>query len=207
MRENDIRRKGKIAEIRRKHTLDEKAIENEKQRKRMRALRDNRSKEKEKEAREKNTNIKRRSRTVVEYMEGLKSNEILKGVYKVFDIENTQDSIGKMDTICKFCRALQFKRETSSSCCNNGKVILEGFPKPPDPLNNLWFADTVEGRLFRENSRSLNNAVCLTSIKVRTKDFGKGFSPNIIFEGKATQLAGPLKACDGERPYFAIIFA
>ena len=204
--EEILRRKGKIAEIRRKHTLDEKAIENEKQRKRMRALRDNRSKEKEKEAREKNTNIKRRCRTVVEYMEGLKSNEILKGVYKVFDIENTQDSIGKMDAICKFCRALQFKRETSSSCCNNGKVILEGFPKPPDPLNNLWFADTVEGRLFRENSRSLNNAVCLTSIKVRTKDFGKGFSPNIIFEGKATQLAGPLKACDGERPYFAQLY-
>ena len=37
----------------------------------MRVLRDNQSKEKEKEAREKNRIIKTRSRTVVEYTEGL----------------------------------------------------------------------------------------------------------------------------------------
>ena len=83
---------------------------------------------------------------------------------------------------------------------------MKNFAQPPIELDKLWHADTVEGRLLRENARSLNNAVCLTSIKVKTKDFGKGYSPNIIFEGKVTQLAGPLKASDGDRPYFAQLY-
>ena len=111
-----------------------------------------------------------------------------------------------MNFFCQFCGALKFKRETSTTCCNKGKVVLETFPKPPVELDKLWHAETVEGRLFRENARSINNAVCLTSIKVKTKDFGKGFSPNIIFEGKATQLAGPLMAGNGEKPYFAQLY-
>ena len=92
------------------------------------------------------------------------------------------------------------------TCCNNGKVALQVFPKPPELLNKLWHADTVEGRILKEIARSINNAVCLTSIKVKTKVFGRGFSPNIIFEKKTTQLAGPLHLADGERPYFAQLY-
>ena len=83
---------------------------------------------------------------------------------------------------------------------------MDVFPQPPKELDDLWHGETSEGRIFRENARSINNAVCLTSIKVKTKDFGKGFNPSIIFEGKATQLAGPLQAKDGERPYFAQLY-
>ena len=73
-------------------------------------------------------------------------------------------------------------------------------------MNDLWHANTPEARLFRENARSFNNAVCLTSIKVNMRHFKKGFNPSIIFEGKATQLAGPLKAADGEQPCFAQLY-
>ena len=172
----------------------------------MREFRIDQSLEEERKAREKIKTIQAGKRTMAQYKEGLRSKDIIMGIYKVSGIEDSRDSIGKMNVICQYCGAFKFKRETSSTCCNNGKVVLESFPKPPESLNKLWYADTVEGRLFRENARSINNAVCLTSIKVKTKDFGKGFSPNIIFEGKATQLAGPLQAYDGERPYFAQLY-
>ena len=116
------------------------------------------------------------------------------GNYVVNDLNDSDDSIGKMEIICEYCGALKFKKETGSTCCGNGKVILHPFPQPPDELHNLWHADTAEGRVFRENARTINNAVCLTGIKVNIRYFKKGFNPSIIFEGKATQLAGPLKA-------------
>ena len=39
--------------------------------------------------------------------------------------------IGKMDVECPYCKALKFKNETPSMCCNNGKIQLQPFPKPP----------------------------------------------------------------------------
>ena len=128
------------------------------------------------------------------------------GSFVVNDLKDSDDSIGKMTLICQYCGALKYKKETSSTCCGNGKVSLDPFPKPPKELNDLWHANTPEARLFRENARSFNNAVCLTSIKVNMRHFKKGFNPSIIFEGKATQLAGPLKAADGEQPCFAQLY-
>ena len=125
---------------------------------------------------------------------------------KVLDLKDSPDSIGEMDVVCQFCKALKFKKETPSSCCCSGKVLLESFPKPPPEINELWHDNTAEGRLLRENARSINNAVCLTSIKIKKKDFGSQFCPNIIFEGKATQLAGSLQANEGERPYCAQLY-
>ena len=158
------------------------------------------------EVKEKSKIFKAGTRTSVQYKEGLESKAILEGSHKVLDIEDSPDNIGTMNVICQYCGALKFRKETSGTCCNNGKVVLETFPRPPEEIYKLWYAQSVEGRLFRENARSINNAVCLTSIKVKTKDFGKSFSPSIIFEGKATQLAGPLKANDGDRPYFAQLY-
>ena len=131
-------------------------------------------------------------RTSAQYKEALKTKEISEGTYRVQDLQDTLDSIGEMDVDCQDCGAMKFRKETSSSCCCNGKVYLEPFPEPPQEINDLWHKDTAEARLFREHARPINNAVCLTSIKVKTKDLG--YNPSIIFEGKATQLAGPLQA-------------
>ena len=179
--------KERMAAKRKDDSLEEKKLENEENRKRM-------------------TDTRAAQRTSVKYKEGLQSKEILQGSYKVPDLGDTKDCIGDMNVTCESCGALKFKKETASTCCNNGKVILEQFPEPPQSINELWHAATPEGRIFRENARSINNAVCLTSIKVKTRDFGKGYNPSIIFEGKATQLAGPLQAEDGDRPYFAQLY-
>ena len=141
--------------------------------------------------------------TKVGYKDALRSQDIINGDFSVKDLKDSQDTIGNMDINCQYCGAIKFKKETTSTCCGNGKVILDPYPQPPFELLNLFHADTAEARLFRENSRSLNNALCLTSIKVKVRNFGKGFNPSIIFEGRATQYAGPLKADGGEEPCFA----
>ena len=80
------------------------------------------------------------------------------------------------------------------------------FPNPPPEIDFLWRSDTSEGRIFRENARSINNSVCLTSIKVKKRDFGREFNPSVIFMGKVQQLAGPLQANDGEKPCFSQLY-
>ena len=46
-------------------------------------------------------------------------------------------------------------------CCGVGKVNLPLFPQPPQPILDLWISQSQEAKLFRENCRSINNAVCL----------------------------------------------
>ena len=110
-------------------------------------------------------------RTSLEYKEGLKSQEILMGNYTVEMLEDSGDSIGNMNHECEHCGALKFKKETASVCCCNGKVVLEPFPLPPEEINTLWHAKTAEGRLFREHARSIDNAVCLSSLQVKEPTF------------------------------------
>jgi hypothetical protein len=60
--------------------------------------------------------------------------------------------------------------------------------------------------LFRENSRSFNNALALSSIIVNERKFSNGYNPSVIFEGKVSQLYGPLFPEDGESPRFAQLY-
>ena len=148
----------------------------------------------------------RQSRQKVQKKEGLRSEEIMEGTHLVPDLKDTPDTIGKMEVVCNLCGALKFKKETGSTCCSNGKVYLDPLPQPPEQIRKLWHDDTPEGRLFRHHARSINNAVCLTSIKGKQKTFGGGFAPNIVYEGKVTYLVGPLQAAEGEKPCFAQLY-
>ena len=111
-----------------------------------------------------------------------------------------------MNVVCQFCSALKFKKEAPSTCCLGGKVSLEKFPNPPLEIDTLFKSSTIEGKVFRENARSINNAVCLTSIVVKHRNFDQAFNPSVIFEGRVQQLAGPIQAADGEQPCFAQLY-
>jgi hypothetical protein len=97
-------------------------------------------------------------------------------------------------------------KETASTCCIIGKVDLLTLPQPPDQINKPWREDTAEGRLFCQHARSINNAVCLTSIKGKQKAFGGGFTPCVVYKGKVSYLVGLIQAADGERPCFAQLY-
>ena len=98
--------------------------------------------------------------------EGRNAQKVLHGEQFVPDLEHSKDRIGNMNIECSECGALKWKTETATLCCNNGKVKLKPFPDPPVYLKQLWTADTIEARLFREQSRPFNNALALSSIKV-----------------------------------------
>ena len=96
--------------------------------------------------------------------------------------------------------------ETPSMCCNSGKVDLDPFPDPPKLIKDLLTEDTDQGKLFRKNTRPLNNALTLSSLQVRVKTFFGGFAPSVIFEGKVCQRIGPLYPEEGDDPKFAQLY-
>jgi len=42
--------------------------------------------------------------------------------------------IGPMSTLCFYCHALKFQKESPDMCCPNGKVKLSSLVEPPEPL-------------------------------------------------------------------------
>ena len=133
--------------------------------------------------------------------------DVLYGKQIVKELKFTDDSIGKMDSVCDKCSAKKWKTETNSTCCNNGSVILDRFPDPPPALKTLWKSNSPEARLFRENSRVFNNGLALASLKVNERKFrGSSYAPSVVFEGKVQIIQGPLMAEQNEQPRFAQIY-
>ena len=59
----------------------------------------------------------------------------LAGRHYIPDYEYSQHpsvDIGKMNIVCKFCRAMKFRHEAPGMCCAGGKVRL---PELRDPVN------------------------------------------------------------------------
>ena len=150
------------------------------------------------------TNRERRQ-TKGKYKIATKTSKILQGTLYISILSDTDDSIGEMDLECGKCGAMKFKNENFAVCCGDGKVKPPPFPKPPQEINDLWFGNTPDAKLFRANSRSLNNAVCLSSLVVQEKKI-KGFSPTVIFQGRVIHQMGPLQAAPGVQPRFAQVY-
>ena len=145
------------------------------------------------------------NRTKVSRKDGLRSQDILNGNFNVLRLEDTLDSIGSMRVKCDKCGALKFKAESKAFCCGEGKYLPEVFPRPPEPIMKLWMGTDSKAKLFRKFPREMNNAVALASIQVKEKRFA-GFSPNVIFQGKAFHRTGALIPEDGERPVYAQLY-
>ena len=207
---DNVKNKARVQKFRQNQTSEEQVAAKENNKAEQQKCRQKRTYEKKVTAKVKNRAEQQKYRSGckahVDNKEGLMSNEILAGSHPVSDLKDSMDTIGQMKTVCQYCGAFKFKKETGSTCCSNGKVHIDPLPQPPQLINKLWHDDTPEGRLFRQNARSINNAVCLTSIKGKQKSFGGGFAPSIVYEGKVTYLVGPLQAAEGEKPCFAQLY-
>ena len=82
---------------------------------------------------------------------------------------------------------------------------MPAYPPPPPELMRLWFEDSREARLFRQHSRSINNATALSSFVVNERRQESGTS-SVVMQGKLTQLIGSLQPPDGSRPMFAQLY-
>lgn len=136
---------------------------------------------------------------------GLKSREILEGSFIIPLLKDSDDSIGKMDMVCHFCAAQKFRNESSGLCCSNGKVLLKPFPSPPEAIMKRWKGTDTEDLLFKQHSREFNNALCLSSVVVKHRQFS-GYNPSITFQGQMKHFSGPLLPDDGSKPVFAQLY-
>ena len=144
---------------------------------------------------------RQRKKTTVNLKDSTKSQEILDGVIPVEPLH-----IGSMTEVCKHCDALKFPWETPSSCCGGGKIVLSPFPAPPEPLLELFISQSEDAQIFRKNARSINNAVCLTSLMNHYQPRLAGWQPSVIFQGRIQTLVGPLLHAPGETPTFAQLY-
>lgn len=80
--------------------------------------------------------------------------------------------IGPMTTVCRYCNALKFKRETAGLCCASGKVKLDPLLTPPQPLKPLFDGTDPDSNHFLQRILEYNNCFRMTS-----------FGANIIREG------------------------
>lgn len=71
--------------------------------------------------------------------------------------------IGKMDRICRFCRAYKYTNETPGMCCSSGKVRLPALNTPPEPLLSLLSGKTPQSSHFLTNIQSYNSCFQMTS--------------------------------------------
>ena len=162
------------------------------------------SQEEHTQAKAKDVNRKAKSKSHVNPKDGMRSQEIMEGSFKVDKMEDTEDSIGEMTHECSYCGALKFQKETPNSCCSNGKIPLTPFPRPPRKIMELWTGTDERASLFRQHARTVNNAVCLTSIEATERR--RGFTPSVIFQGKVHHRVGPLLPEQGETPRFAQLY-
>ena len=115
--------------------------------------------------------------------------------------------IGQRNNACPHCGALLWRGERINLCCSAGKVHLEHVPAPPPLLRELWMADTVMARTFRQRARRLNSALPLASMVTReVRPVDGGFAPSVIIQGRVYHRLGPLHPRNGETPTFAQIY-
>ena len=137
--------------------------------------------------------------------DGLKSHEILDGTFSVRPLQETVDTIGTMTHICAHCGALKFQSENSEVCCRKGKVDLPVLPRPPDTILQLFTGTDHKSKVFRQHARSINNAVCLSSLQVNESRL-TGYNPCVVFQGQVKHRLGPIQHEDGEQPCYAQLF-
>ena len=82
---------------------------------------------------------------------------------------------------------------------------MPAYPPPPPELMRLWFEDSAEAKLFRQHSRSVNNATSLSSFVVNERRQESGTS-SVVMQGKLTQLIGSLQPPEGSRPMFSQLY-
>ena len=141
----------------------------------------------------------------VKLKDAMRTTEILEGEFRVKVLHETEDRIGLMTIECQKCGALKFPRETPSSCCQDGKVDLPHYPRPPEQLMQLWTGNDERSKVMRQFSRTLNNAVCLTSLQNHAPR-REGWRPSVIFQGRVVTRAGPLLPGDGEQPQYSQLY-
>ncbi|XP_075425538.1 uncharacterized protein LOC142465468 [Ascaphus truei] len=111
-----------------------------------------------------------------------------------------------MDTICRYCQAKKFHKESAGMCCSNGKVHLPPLHSPPDPLISYMSATTSESKHFLQNIRKYNSCFQMTSFGATSIVEQIGFKSTFKVQGQVYHRAGSLLPLPEQDPQFLQIY-
>ncbi|GBN82441.1 hypothetical protein AVEN_156966-1 [Araneus ventricosus] len=115
-------------------------------------------------------------------------------------------AIGKMNVICKYCRAKKFKCETLAMCCSNGKIKLPSFDQPLEPLYSFISGVNLESTHFLQNIRKYNACFQMTSFGTTTVVREEGFMPTFKIQGQIYHGIGSLLPLQDRTPQILQIY-
>ncbi|XP_050058775.1 uncharacterized protein LOC126550749 [Aphis gossypii] len=113
--------------------------------------------------------------------------------------------IGRMTTICRYCNAVKFKRETVGLCCASGKVKLDPLLTPPQPLKTLFDGSDPDSSHFLQHILEFNNCFRMTSFGANIIREG-GFMPTCKIQGQIYHLHGSMVPTPDEPHQFLQIY-
>ncbi|KAF9791133.1 hypothetical protein BJ322DRAFT_998910, partial [Thelephora terrestris] len=128
--------------------------------------------------------------------------------------------LGRMDRTCPKCRALHWLSERVQKagstdlyplfgiCCSDGSIQLPAPPPPPDLLERLFTASTLEARQFREHIRQYNSAFAFTSLGAQVDNsVNQGGGPPVFkIHGELHHRIGSLLPAEGRSPVYAQLY-
>ncbi|XP_069965797.1 uncharacterized protein [Bactrocera oleae] len=110
-----------------------------------------------------------------------------------------------MTDVCKYCKALKWKEESTGICCSGGKVRLDPIEQPPEPLQSLLCGDHIYSQHFLNNIRRYNSAFQMTSFGAKEANEGN-FMPTFKVQGQVYHLIGSLLPKNNQRESFLQIY-
>lgn len=113
--------------------------------------------------------------------------------------------IGDMCKVCVHCGAKKWKDEAPGLCCSGGKVKLQAYREPPEPLKSLIFGAHPSSQHFLNNSRKYNTLFQMTSFGANEVREGN-FMPTFKVYGQVYHRIGSLLPLPGNDAQFLQIY-
>ncbi|XP_054290927.1 uncharacterized protein LOC129005912 [Macrosteles quadrilineatus] len=126
---------------------------------------------------------------------------------KTYDYKIHRDiAIGLMTTLCPYCHALKFQKESLGMCCSNGKVNLPPLSEPPEPLQTYIAGVSRESKHFLQHIRKYNSCFQMTSFGASSIVRYGNFMPTFKVQGQVYHQIGSLLPLPQEDPQFLQIY-
>lgn len=116
--------------------------------------------------------------------------------------------IGLLSRVCIHCNALTFVAEPPGMCCDGGKVEIQLFAPPPEPVRSLYEGQHPDSAHFLSNIRRYNSLFQMTSFGVRgggVVNHGR-FMPTFKIQGQVYHRIGSLLPVEERARYLQIYF-
>ncbi|XP_058805583.1 uncharacterized protein LOC131672400 [Phymastichus coffea] len=127
-----------------------------------------------------------------------------------------QDYLGKMNVLCKHCKAKHFESEkvdkkglSFNDCCSHGAVVLDAAPDFPQELSSLFDGTHANSNDFFDNIRYYNNSLSFASFNANLVDFQQRRPGPYCFKIHGQiyyQINTALYPCLNESPAYGQLF-